>query len=76
MTEAMRYWESLSQWIDIASRYIGAKISAPGLDNDDTPIDRQRRIIGLILFIIFIGLPAAFVLLFLYFPDFAARLFR
>ena len=76
MTSAMRYWGSLSNWIDIASRYISAKISAPGLDNDDTPIDRQRRIIGLVLFIIFIGLPAAIVLLSLYFLDFAARLFR
>jgi hypothetical protein len=64
----MRSWGSLSQWIDIASRYIGAKISVPGWDNDDTPIDRQRRIIGLILFIIFIGLPAAFLLLSLLLP--------
>ncbi len=72
----MRYWGSLSHWIDIISRLLRAKISEPGLDNSDTPIDRQRRIVGLILFIIFIGLPAAFVLLFLYFPDFAMRLFR
>jgi len=62
----MRYWGSLSHWIDIISRLLRAKISEPGLDNSDTPIDRQRRIVGLILFIIFIGLPAL-VLLFFYF---------
>ena len=72
----MRYWGSLSHWVDIASRYTRAKILAPGLDNSDTRIDRQRRIIGLILFIILIGLPAAFLLLWTYFPEFATRLFR
>jgi uncharacterized membrane protein YjfL (UPF0719 family) len=58
----MRYWGSISHWVDILSRYIGAKLTAPGLDRSDTRIDRQRRVIGLILFVIFIGLPAVFLL--------------
>ena len=72
----MRYRGSLSHWIDMATNYARAKILAPGLDNSDTRIDRQRRVIGLILFIIFIGLPAAFILLAIYFPEIAARPFR
>ena len=61
----MRYWGSLSHMVDIATRYMRAKIEAPGLDNSDSPIDRQRRIIGLILFIIFIGVPALVLFFFL-----------
>ena len=64
------------RWIEMLSNLICVKIMDPGVDNNDTRIDRQRQIIGLILFVIFIGIPAAFVLLWIYFPDFAARLFR
>ena len=60
----------------MVANLIRVKIEDPGLDNNDTRIDRQRQIIGLILFIIFIGIPAAFLLVWIYFPDFAAKLFR
>ena len=57
--------------------YIRARIGGPSsIDRSDTRIDRQRRIIGLILFVIFIGLPAAFILLLTSLPDFLMRLFR
>ena len=72
----MRYFGSLSHLLDIVSRYTRAKIVGPRLDHSDTRIDRQRRVIGLILFVLFIGVPAAFLLLWDYFPDFAARFFR
>lgn len=65
-----------SRWVEIVADLIRVKIEDPGLDNNDTRIDRQRQIIGLILFIIFIGIPAAFLLVWIYFPDFAAKLFR
>ena len=48
--------------VEMLANYLRAKIAgASSIDRGDTRIDRQRRIIGLILFIIFIGLPAAFV---------------
>ena len=72
----MDFWGSPSHWLSIVSRYISAKLTAPGLDNSDTRIDRQRRIVGLVMFIILIGLPAAFLLLWTYFPELAQRLFR
>ena len=71
----MRYWGSLSHWIDIASRYTRAKINSPGLDDGNTRIDRQRRLVGLIMFMIFIGLPAAVLFLLIYFPEFITKLF-
>ena len=64
------------RWVEIVANLICLKIMDPGVDNNDTRIDRQRQIIGLVLFIIFIGIPAAFVLLWIYFPDFAAKLFH
>ena len=64
------------RWVEMVANLIRVKIEDPGLDNNDTRIDRQRQIIGLILFIIFIGIPAAFLLVWIYFPDFAAKLFR
>jgi len=63
----MRYRGSFSYFVDLATRYTRAKIEAPGLDNSDTRIDRQRRIVGLVLFIIFIGLPALVLLYYGYF---------
>ncbi len=72
----MGYFGSPSHWLSIVSRYLTAKLTAPGLDNSDTRIDRQRRAVGLVLFVIFIGLPAAFLLLWTYFPELAERLFR
>lgn len=71
----MSYWGSPSHWLIMISRYISAKLTAPGLDNSDTRIDRQRRIVGLVLFVIFIGLPAAFLFICTYFPATAERLF-
>ena len=65
-----------SRWVEIVANLIRLHIEDPGLDNNDTQIDRQRQVIGLILFVIFIGIPAAFLLLWIYFPDFAAKLFR
>lgn len=65
----IRYFGSLSHIIEMVSDYITGRISGESsIDHSDTPIDRQRRIIGLVLFIIFILLPAAFLLLALYFP--------
>ena len=72
----MRFSGSVSYLIDIATRYIRAKVETPGLDDGNTRVDRQRRIVGFILFILFIGVPAIFLLLWTYFPDLAVRLFR
>jgi len=65
-----------SRWVEILANLIRVKITAPGLDNGDTRIDRQRRLVGLIMLIVFILLPAAFLGLWMYFPAFAERLFR
>ena len=62
--------------VEIVASLIRVQIEDPGVDNNDTRIDRQRQIIGLILFIIFIGIPAAFLFVWIYFTDFAAKLFR
>jgi hypothetical protein len=73
----MGYLGSPQHIVEMLANYIRARISRESaIDRSDTRIDRQRRIIGLILFLIFIGLPAAFILLWTYFPDFAMRLFR
>ena len=66
----------MRSWVEIVANLIRVQIEDPGVDNKDTRIDRQRQIIGLILFIIFIGIPAVFLLVWTYFPDFAAKLFR
>ncbi|HEY6207164.1 MAG TPA: hypothetical protein VIW21_13470 [Chthoniobacterales bacterium] len=71
----MGYLGSPRHIVEMIANYIRAKITGESVDPPDR-IDRQRQIVGLILFIIFIGLPAAFLLLWMYFPDFAARLFR
>jgi hypothetical protein len=64
----MGYLGSPQHIVEMVANYIRARISGESaIDNSDTPIDRQRRIIGLILFLIFFGLPAAFLLYFLYF---------
>jgi hypothetical protein len=73
----MAYLGSPQHIVEMLTRFIRARIGGPSaIDRSDTRIDRQRRVIGLILFAIFFGLPAAFLLLWTYFPDFAARLFR
>ena len=54
---------SLSHWIDMLVRFVQARISGESaIDRSDTPIDRQRRIVGVVLLIIFILLPALFIL--------------
>ena len=61
----------------MVGRFISARVSGESaIDRSDTRIDRQRRRVGLVLFVIFIGLPATFLLIWDYFPDFALRLFR
>jgi hypothetical protein len=66
----MRYFGSLGHIIDMVSNYITGRVPGESaIDRSDTRIDRQRRIIGLVLFIIFILLPASFLLLALNFPD-------
>ena len=72
----MRYWGSVSHIVDLACRYTRAKIAAHGIDDGtSTRIDRQRRIVGLVLFVVFIGLPALFLLLLIYFPKALSHLF-
>ena len=72
----MGYLGSPQNIVEMIVNYIRAKISGESWESIDPPdkIDRQRQLVGLILFIIFIGLPVAFLLLCMYFPDFAARL--
>jgi hypothetical protein len=54
---------SLSHWIAMLARFIGARVSGESaIDHSDTRIDRQRRIVGLVLLIIFLLLPALFIL--------------
>lgn len=48
----------------MVANYIRARISGESaIDRSDTRIDRQRRAIGVVLLIIFILLPALFILL-------------
>jgi hypothetical protein len=54
-------WITARHRRDVAN-YIRVKITGQS-DRSDTRIDRQRRIIGLILFVVFIGLPAVLILL-------------
>lgn len=72
----MSYFGWISQRIEIVARYTRFRSLAPSLDNSDTPIDQRRRLIGLVLLIIFLGLPAVVLFLWTYFPDVAARLSR
>jgi uncharacterized membrane protein len=72
----MRYSGSLSDLIRMAANYISARIAGEStIDPSDTPIDRQRRIIGLVLFIVFIVMPALLLLLAMYFPALFVRWF-
>jgi hypothetical protein len=60
----MGYLGSPQHIVEMFANYIRARIpSQSALDRSDTRIDRQRRLIGLILFVIFIGLPAVLILL-------------
>jgi hypothetical protein len=64
----MGYLGSPQHIVEMLANHIRARIAGQfALDRSDTRIDRQRRIIGLILFVIFIGLPAVFILLWTYF---------
>jgi hypothetical protein len=58
----MGYLGSPQHIVEMFANYIRAKITGQS-DRSDTRIDRQRRIIGLILFVVFIGLPAVLILL-------------
>jgi hypothetical protein len=58
----MGYLGSPQHIVEMFANYIRAKITGQS-DRSDTRIDRQRRIIGLILFVAFIGLPAVLILL-------------
>jgi hypothetical protein len=59
----MGYLGSPQHILEMLTNYIRAKTSGESaIDNSDTRVDRQRRLIGLILFIIFILLPALFII--------------
>ena len=59
----MGYLGSPQHIVAMLANYIRGKVSGgSAIDNSDTRIDRQRRIIGLVLFIIFILLPALFLI--------------
>ena len=59
----MGYLGSPPHLVEMLTNYIRGRVSSESaIDNSDTRIDRQRRIIGLILFVIFILLPALFII--------------
>jgi hypothetical protein len=73
----MGYLGSPQHIIEMLANYVRATITGRSeIDNSETRIDAQRRIVELIVFLIVIGLPAAFILLWSYFPDFARGLSR
>jgi hypothetical protein len=62
-SQLMGYLGSPPHLVEMLTNYIRGKVSSESaIDNSDTRIDRQRRIIGLILFVIFILLPALFII--------------
>jgi hypothetical protein len=60
----MGYLGSPQHIVEMVANYIRARISGESaIDRSDTRIDRQRRAIGVVLLILFILLPALFILL-------------
>ena len=58
----MGYLGSPQHIVEMVANYIRARIlGESAIDRSDTRIDRQPRVIGLVLFIIFILLPALFI---------------
>ncbi len=66
----MSFLGSPQHFVEMLVNYIRARVGGgSSIDNRNTPIDRQRRLVGLILFLTLIGLPAGFLLLWTYFPN-------
>jgi hypothetical protein len=68
--------DSLGGLIRVFCNYVITRFSQySAFERGDAPIERERRIIAWVLAIVFLGLPAGFILFFFFFTDLFFRVF-